>query len=326
MRTLHFNFNNEADLLTIVENDDLTISVPELTTGESFPTIQAFADAYAIARNVTVDNLKNWELIVDGTVVSYVLRAGTAGVTSDEIQEELAEVIETLLADERFTRFEVLRISYELEGADDVLETLLTSSESKVAQVIFDMLSEKHVELEGQEEIIEEEEVDPRSDMEIILDNTLEVYGSLAIYAYILRLPVTATKEEILEKLEDSTSIIQYTTDILHQMYDVTVETLMQSFNTSSLEDIIILLTQSPLGATNDTIMDRFVQVAGLAGREGINILVTKVGRRRIIRESEYVLLTDLADKTLYMYNDYPTMYLFDPSFDEVEETETEEI
>lgn len=82
----YFNFNNEADL-TPVDVDEETGRV-SLNIGDrhsEFDSLQEFAEFYAVARNVKPENLKNWVLTEDGDQFAFVLQAGTAGLTADEI-------------------------------------------------------------------------------------------------------------------------------------------------------------------------------------------------------------------------------------------------
>ena len=76
MSTKYFNFNNEADQVALEVND--TTGVVTIM-GTEFDSVQAFAEFYALNRDVKADNLKNWTLVEDGSRVSFVLRAGTAG-------------------------------------------------------------------------------------------------------------------------------------------------------------------------------------------------------------------------------------------------------
>lgn len=72
MSTKYFNFNNEADQVALEVND--TTGVVTIM-GTEFDSVQAFAEFYALNRDVKADNLKNWTLVEDGSRVSFVLRA-----------------------------------------------------------------------------------------------------------------------------------------------------------------------------------------------------------------------------------------------------------
>lgn len=76
MSTKYFNFNNEADQVALEVNDSTGVVT---IMGTEFDSVQAFAEFYALNRDVKADNLKNWTLVEDGSRVSFVLRAGTAG-------------------------------------------------------------------------------------------------------------------------------------------------------------------------------------------------------------------------------------------------------
>ena len=73
MRTLQFNFNNDVNTFTIYEEEDGTIRVP-LPGGDeaTYANRQQFAEMYAQARDVTPDNLKNWKLVENGDVLSFI--------------------------------------------------------------------------------------------------------------------------------------------------------------------------------------------------------------------------------------------------------------
>lgn len=74
-----FNFNNEEYLLDIDVAEDGRVTFDIDGVDMEFKDVNELAERYAIARNVTTDNLKNWVLVEDGDVYSYVLKAATAG-------------------------------------------------------------------------------------------------------------------------------------------------------------------------------------------------------------------------------------------------------
>lgn len=86
MSTKYFNFNNEADQVAIEVNDETGV-VTIMNT--DFESVQAFAEFYALNRDVRADNLKNWVLVEDGSRVSFVLRAGTAGADFSDLVASL---------------------------------------------------------------------------------------------------------------------------------------------------------------------------------------------------------------------------------------------
>ena len=84
----YFNFNNEADLTPVdVDTETGRVSLDIGDRHSEFDSLQEFAEFYAVARNVKPENLKNWVLTEDGDQFAFVLRAGTAGLTADEIRE-----------------------------------------------------------------------------------------------------------------------------------------------------------------------------------------------------------------------------------------------
>ena len=84
----YFNFNNEADLTPVdVDTETGRVSLDIGDRHSEFDSLQEFAEFYAVARNVKPENLKNWVLTEDGDQFAFVLRAGTAGLTADEISE-----------------------------------------------------------------------------------------------------------------------------------------------------------------------------------------------------------------------------------------------
>lgn len=81
MRRIQFNFNNESNILELEQNtetNEVTLRIGE--DEQTFDSIEQFAEYYAVARNVKTDNLKNWVLLEEGDIYSYVLQVGTAGV------------------------------------------------------------------------------------------------------------------------------------------------------------------------------------------------------------------------------------------------------
>lgn len=88
MAQKYFNFNNEADLTPVdVDEETGRVSLDIGDRHSEFESVQEFAEFYAVARNVKPENLKNWVLTEDGDQFAFVLRAGTAGLTADEIRE-----------------------------------------------------------------------------------------------------------------------------------------------------------------------------------------------------------------------------------------------
>lgn len=121
----YFNFNNEEYILTInVENDGrVTFATPGQTM--QFDSVLELAHNYAMARNVSAENLKNWVLVEDGDYYSFVLRAATAG--ADFFAEDSETEDEDYYDDEDY------------DESDDVITLdTLTSEEYEVLKFMHD--------------------------------------------------------------------------------------------------------------------------------------------------------------------------------------------
>lgn len=147
----YFNFNNEEYTLTInVDNNGyVTFATPGQTM--QFDSVLELAHNYAMARNVSAENLKNWVLVEDGNYYSFVLRAATAGADffttdpetededyyedyDDEDYDESDDVItiDTLTSEE----YEVLKFMHDGEDLESLIynnEDLYDELQSKVA-------------------------------------------------------------------------------------------------------------------------------------------------------------------------------------------------
>lgn len=75
-----FNFAYENITIPFKENADGTVVVERDGQMYHFESVQDLAEKYAIGRKVSPEDLKNWTLIVDGNLYSFVLRAATGGV------------------------------------------------------------------------------------------------------------------------------------------------------------------------------------------------------------------------------------------------------
>lgn len=87
-----FNFNHEEYVLPIDVNEEtgaVTMTIDNQTM--AFDSVQALAEAYAVARNVTPENLKNWVLVEDDNTYAFILRAATAGNDEDEEEDMFDE-------------------------------------------------------------------------------------------------------------------------------------------------------------------------------------------------------------------------------------------
>lgn len=142
----YFNFNNEEYVLTIDEAEDGKVTFDANGQKMEFDSVLDLAHNYAIARNVTAANLKNWTLVQDGHYYSFVLRAATAGadffenrVVENEVYNESYD--EEEYDDEFDDKFEepILNIGWLTYEERQVLEFLCgTSDDETLADQIYD--------------------------------------------------------------------------------------------------------------------------------------------------------------------------------------------
>lgn len=318
MRQLRFNFNNEVDSFEIIEQDDKTIHVP-MPGGDEivYDNIQQFAEFYAQARDVKPEHLKNWVLVENGDVVSFILRAGTAGVSAEEAQESLDRIFRELRENGQYHPLEVERLRQTLNGAEDVMATLAMSDRPELAQVIYDRLNEMHVFDEPEQE--PEEEPDTRSDMERYLDIMLESDKTLAVFGEILNLGPAAGKEEILEALEAST--IPYTVASLSTLYEQVIHNaIVNGINVDDRMDAILVVSQF---AMNDPDACRKLEYpVRLAGRNFLNVTKYTVGRHHIRKESQILDLAELDGVVFLLKDNQPVVINFDAEVDAALEEE----
>lgn len=95
MKTVLFNFNNEAGIVTLHVNEETSAVTIEDASGRTFefPSVQAFAESFARTRDVLPENFKNWVLLFDEetNTYSYVQRASTGGDGYDDDEEEFED-------------------------------------------------------------------------------------------------------------------------------------------------------------------------------------------------------------------------------------------
>lgn len=95
MKTVLFNFNNEAGIVTLQVNEETGAVTIEDASGRTFefPSVQAFAESFARNRDVLPENFKNWVLLFDEetNTYSYVQRASTGGNGYDDDDDEESE-------------------------------------------------------------------------------------------------------------------------------------------------------------------------------------------------------------------------------------------
>lgn len=317
MRELEFNFNNEVDTFHIQEEDDGTIIIP----GEDGPlatyqSLAQFAEVYAQARDVKPEHLKNWILVENGDVVSFVLRAGTAGVSADAIAEELEAAL-TAAEQEAFHPLDVKRLRKELIHAEDVMDALAMSGSPDAARFVYDRLDAANLFEPVAEEDEEEDTLpeDTRSDLERYLDTVLEEDHTLAFFATLVNLEKTAGKEEIQAAIE--ASAIPYTAPMLANLYESAITKAKEGYQVETRFDALCVMLQMAPGEPDDAVKKQIRVATEMAGRSRVNLPVYQIGRKHIEKAAALVPLEELAEQTLYQVGSAAVMIRFDETVDE---------
>lgn len=324
MRTIHFNFNNEVDSFPITEEDDgrVTIHGEDGAVMAEYEGIEQFAQFYAQARDVRPDHLKNWVLVEQGDVVSYVLRAGTAGVSSEQIEELIDEAFADIQAAGTVHPLDLNRVRMELVDVPDVMRALAQSLVPDAAKVVYDALAAKDAFVAPELTAELEEEPDTRSKMERYLDQVLETDQSLVFFARLVNQPDTAGKEEILAAF--AASLIPYTVEMASNLYEGALTEAMKNAGVNGRFEALLVLTQTVPGEPDGEIVSKYMVSARMAGRTAINLPVYRVGRRYIKQSAKLVPFEELVQETIYDRNGTPVVISFDDAVDDEVETELE--
>ena len=209
MKRCQFNFNNEVDAFEILVDEE-TGRVEVRGEGEQllaeYDSVQQMAEIYAQARDVKPENLKNWVLLQNGNVYSFVLRAGTAGVNVADVEEQLEAAIDGLAG--KYHALSIARAKEQIlaDGTVDLTEALVHCTEAEIARDIYDVMFPTEGTTEETTEVapVEPEEVDTRSDLEKYVDDMENVPGAIGFFATLVGLGVGATKKEVLAQLTAS--------------------------------------------------------------------------------------------------------------------------
>ena len=324
MRTIHFNFNNEVDSFPITEEDDgrVTIHGEDGAVMAEYEGIEQFAQFYAQARDVRPDHLKNWVLVEQGDVVSYVLRAGTAGVSSEQIEELIGEAFADIQAAGTVHPLDLNRVRMELVDVPDVMQALAQSMVPDAAKVVYDALAAKDAFVAPELTAELEEEPDTRSEMERYLDQVLETDQSLVFFARMVNQPDTAGKEEILTAF--AASPIPYTVELASNLYEGALTEAMKNAGVNGRFEALLVLTQTVPGEPDGEIVSKYMGSARMAGRTAINLPVYRVGRRYIKQSAKLVPFEELVQEIIYDRNGTPVVISFDDAVDGEVETELE--
>lgn len=320
MKRCQFNFNNEVDAFEILVDEE-TGRVEVRGEGEQllaeYDSVQQMAEIYAQARDVKPENLKNWVLLQNGNVYSFVLRAGTAGVNVADVEEQLEAAIDGLAG--KYHALSIARAKEQIlaDGTVDLTEALVHCTEMEIARDIYDVMFPTEGTTEETTEVapVEPEEVDTRSDLEKYVDDMENVPGAIGFLATLVGLGVGATKEEVLAQL--TASYVLSNVSSLRALYNNAInDAITEGIGVVTVEDALTVITQTPAGRKDDTMKARILQATRMAGRDQMNVSVDIVGEKHIRHTAELVSLADLEGLDLYVRYNVPFVVRFSDTID----------
>ena len=318
MRICQFNFNNEVDTFEIQVEEDGTVRVPG-TNGEilaEYDSVAQMAEMFALARDVKAENLKNWVLLENGDVYSFVLRAGTAGLTMEDMegltvedmQEQLEDAFNSLAG--RFHALAVARARDQVLGSPsrNLADALIQCTETDIAGAIYDALEDVEAPVE------EEPDEDTRTDAKRFFDD-YAIPGVKELFAMLMNLPAASALEDVIFAAENHPLLSDY--DRLVECYRVDVDNAMNNgIGVSTTADALTVLNQIPAYASGDEAKARMKAAASLARRSRVNLALDIVGRRCIRHTSTIVSLEELDGIELYLRGNELLMVQFDDAVD----------
>lgn len=322
MRHVQFNFNNEIDRFELLQNEETgSVQIPG-ENGEilaEYDSLQQFAEVYAQARDVKPEHLKNWILVEHGDVVSFILRAGTAGVDAASIAEQMQAVFQEARANASFHPLAIMRVEQEIRDTSDVMTALAMSTEQEVARFVYDRLNEMGAFVEP---VVEEPEEDTRSDKERYLDMVMEQDHTLAFFAQCLNTPV-AEKEVILEALEHSS--IPYTVEMLRSLYeDALCTAASDGIGVDDRFTAVVVVTQSVPANNAEEAKKQMLTAARMAGRNSVNVTCYVIGQHHVRKTAKLLSIGELRESELFMVDNKPMIVEFSNTIDEELEAERE--
>lgn len=325
MKVYQFNFNNEVDTFEIhVDEETGRVEIPG-DGGEiiaEYDNVQQMAEIYAQARDVKPENLKNWVLLENGNVYTFVLRAGTAGVNVADVEEQLENAFANLAG--RYHALSIARAKEQImsDGTVDLTDALVHCAETEIARDIYDVMFTA----EGTTEVTAAEpeaEVDTRSDLEKYVDDMESVPGAIRFLATLVGMDGDAAKEDVIEAL--GASYVLANVSSLRALYNNAInDAINEGIGVVCAEDALTVITQTPAAVKDDTVKTRIIQATRLAGRERMNVSVDIVGSKHIRHTAEMVSLTELEGVDLYVRNNVPFIIRFSDTIDAEIEAEME--
>lgn len=306
MRELQFNFNNEVDVFPITELDDGKIQVRD---GDEvlaeYDNLQQFAETYALARSVAMDNLKNWILVENGNEVSFVLRAGTAGI---EMTEEIAQAFDAVEAAGQIHPLDLESLRREVAAGDDLLDVLLSSVYRDAAKAVYDVLHNQ----EGEPETEEPQET--VSEMARFLEPLAATPDLLYLVCDLTHIPRTTEITEIEAALERGPAT--YTVEVLSELMSATIRRAIDNGeNVATLEEVLLLLVRH-VNITPEA-KKKLMQAVRMSGRNTFNMLKYTVGAVHIKKEQILMPLEALDEADITYLGGRPAIVVFDESIDE---------
>lgn len=307
MRTIQFNFANEANTLTLNLNPETgVVTVPGADHLPEFASVQEFAEHYALARDVVAGNLKNWVLIENGDVFSFVTRAGTAGISAGAIAEELSEAITEAKEALNVHTLAAEAFRNRVTGASNIVDALIADTDQPLAQAVYDIL-------EAKELLVEAPTVHPTK---AHLDAVLENDGTLVLYAEALRLAPNASVDEIFAAAE----VAGMSVGNLLDARDNVIELLSTTARVNNIMLLSALAAQGPVGHVSENAVAKLKAAAEFAGRDKVNVRTVKIGTRYLEDTATYVNLDEIDENSVRVINDIPTLFVVDAEIDTVVE------
>lgn len=313
MKIVHFNFNNEVDILELnMDEETGEVTIPQ-NNELSFENMEKFAEYYAMARNVSADNLKNWVLLEDGDVYTFTLRAATAGsVAAADVRDELVNAINRVAGETH--PLEVITFRQQVENANDLVRALANASNQTLSRAVYDELDRQGV--------LVEEEVDKFADFKEFMDNKAERTGSYALFAHALNMDLEASQEAIINRVDALDYSFGEFVDVYQER--IIADSGRANVSAGKPELLAALVTGAPAGKEDTSVAGKVTTMAQLAGRSKVNIRNIRVGHRYVKDDVVYTDVTEAPAGSVRDVNGYPVIFIFDGSVDAEVEAELE--
>lgn len=318
MKRCQFNFNNEVDTFAIEVNEETGhVTVPG-ENGQAmceYDSVQQLAEIYAQARDVKPENLKNWVLLENGDVYSFVLRAGTAGLDVSEAADQLEEVFTSLTG--RFHALSISRAKEQImsDPQRDLTDALVHCNETEIANAVYDAMS---AEINGTDVAVAEtpaEEEDTRTDLEKYIDSMEEIPGAIGFFATLVGLSANTEKADVVAALAGNYAFSNK--DTLQAVFDNAVnDAINNGIGVNTVTDALTVITQTASGVTDNEAKRRMIGAATMARRDKINVSVDIVGENHIRHTAELISLNDLEGIDLLMRDNVPYIVRFNDTID----------